>query len=116
MIATPTALNVPLRTDEHGRVRVGDTRVLLELVIYAFKEGETAEGIVDMYSTLKLADVYAVIAYYLTHRAEVDTYVEKSKKEADRIEQEVRANYTPEQLALHARLRAMRDKNQQPES
>ena len=115
MIATPAAMDVPLRTDPHGKIRVGDTRVLLELVIYAFRQGETAEGIVDSYPTLKLADVYAILAYYLTHRAEVDAYVDQEEKEADRIQQEVEAHYSPEQLALHARLRALRNKQQRSE-
>jgi len=105
MIATPAAMEVPLRTDPQGKIRVGDTRVLLELVIYAFRQGETAEDIVDSYPTLKLADIYAVLAYYLTHRAEVDAYVDQEEKETDRIQQEVEAHYSPEQLALRARLR-----------
>jgi uncharacterized protein (DUF433 family) len=105
MIATPAAMEVPLRTDPQGKIRVGDTRVLLELVIYAFRQGETAEDIADSYPTLKLADIYAVFAYYLTHRAEVDAYVDQEEKEANRIQQEVEAHYSPEQLALHARLR-----------
>ena len=75
MIVTPAALDVPLRTDQQGKIRVGATRVLLELVIHAFQQGETAEGIIDSYPTLKLADVYAVIACYLTHHAEVDAYM-----------------------------------------
>lgn len=112
MIATPAAMDVPLRTDEHGKIRVGDTRVLLELVIHAFQQGESAEGIVDSYSTLKLADVYAVIAYYLTHRTEVDAYIAQEEAEADRIQKEIEASYTPDDLAFFARLRAIRDKQQ----
>ena len=112
MIATPAAMDVPLRTDPNGKIRVGDTRVLLELVIYAFRQGETAEGIVDSYPTLKLADVYAVLAYYLTHRADVDAYVEHVAANAERIRKEVEANYTPDDLAFFARLRAIRDKQQ----
>jgi uncharacterized protein (DUF433 family) len=109
MLTTPAAIDVPLRTDEHGKIRVGGTRVLLELVIYLFQQGETAEGIIDSYPTLKLADVYAVIAYYLTHQAEVDAYVRQAEQEADRIQREVESQYSPETLARRARLRALRD-------
>lgn len=108
MIATPITLDVPLRTDEHGKIRVGETRVLLELVIHAFHQGETAEGIVDSYPTLALADVYGVLAYYLTHRAEVDAYVQQADVTAERIQREVETNYSPETLALRARLRTLR--------
>ena len=109
MIRTPTTIDVPLRTDEYGKLRVGDTRVLLELVIHAFQQGETAEGIIDSYPTLKLADVYAVLAYYLAHRAEVDAYVRQADEAADRIQREIEAQYSPETLALRARMRALRN-------
>lgn len=112
MVITPVAIDVPLRTDEHGKLRVGSTRVLLDLVIHAFWQGETAEGIVDSYPTLRLADVYAILAYYLTHRAEVDAYVEQANKASERIQSEIEAHYTPETLALRARLRALRDEQQ----
>jgi uncharacterized protein (DUF433 family) len=109
MIATPIAIDVPLRADKHGKIRVGDTRVLLELVIHAFQQGESAEGIVESYPTLKLPDVYAVLAYYLTHRDDVDDYLRQADDAAERIQRETEANYSPETLALRARLRALRD-------
>ena len=58
---------VPLREDEHGAIRAGDTRVLLDLVIQEFRNGATPEAIVESYDALTLADVYAVITYYLRH-------------------------------------------------
>ncbi len=107
VIQTPIAIDVPLKTDEHGKIRVGSTRVLLELLIHAFNQGETAEGIVDSYASLDLADVYSVIAYYLSHRPEVDAYVEEAEEAAEHIQREVEANYSPETKALRARLRAL---------
>ena len=109
MIETPMAMDVPLKKDEHGKIRVGSTRVLLELVIHAFQQGETAESIVDSYPTLSLADVYAVIAYYLTHRDEIDAYVQQADETAARIQGDVETNYSPKTHALLNRLRAMRD-------
>jgi uncharacterized protein (DUF433 family) len=110
MIAMPATLNVPLWTDEHGKIRVDGTHVLLELVIHAFQRGEIAEDIVDSYPNLRLAAVYAVLAYYLAHRADVDAYVQQVDKQADRIQREVEAAYTPGTLDLLARLRAQRDR------
>jgi uncharacterized protein (DUF433 family) len=66
---------VPMKVDRHGVIRVGGTRVRLDTVIFAFNEGCTAEEIVSQYPTLKLADVYAVIAYYLNNRVEIDAYL-----------------------------------------
>jgi uncharacterized protein (DUF433 family) len=51
---------VPLRMDEHGAIRVGDTRVLVDLVIHEFQRGATPEGIVDSYDSLALNDVYSL--------------------------------------------------------
>mgnify|MGYP001306832674 CR=1 FL=1 len=108
-MAAPPPIEVPLQKDEQGKLRVGSTRVLLELVIHAFQRGETAEEIVDSYPSLKLADVYTVLGYYLNHRAEIDAYVRQADEAATRIQQEAEANYPAQTLALRARLRARRE-------
>src|SRR5215207_2262298 len=100
----PITMPIPLWRDEHGKLRIGETQVLLELVVYAFNQGETAESIVDSYPSLALADLYSVLGYYLTHRAEVDDYVQKADESAARIQRETEANYSPETLALKSRL------------
>ena len=70
---------VPLKIDMDGTWRVGDTRILLDLVIHAFNAGRTPEEIVQSYDTLHLDEVYAVLAYYLSHRAEVDAYLQRQE-------------------------------------
>lgn len=110
MIEMPTTIPVRLWKDEHGKIRIGGTRVLLELVIHAFNQGDMPEAIQDSYPTLSLAEVYAVIAYYLTHRAEVDAYMRDAEATARHRQQEAEAAYSPEVRALHARLRGLRDK------
>ncbi len=65
----------PLRSDLKGAVRVGTTRIPLELLLGAYLRGETPEQIADAYDSLSLANVYATIAYYLRHREEVDDYL-----------------------------------------
>ena len=85
-IATERA---PLRVEPDGAVRVGDSRVLLELVIHAFEDGATAETIVQRYSTLALPDVYAVIAYYLRHRPEIDEYLAGRERQAREVRQRI---------------------------
>jgi uncharacterized protein (DUF433 family) len=83
MAFTVKAEAPPLREDAAGALRVGDSRVLLELVIRAFQDGATPETIVQRYSTLALPDVYAVIAYYLRHRREVDDYLARREEQAE---------------------------------
>ena len=45
-------------------------------MIRVFELGNTAEDIQSHFPALRLADIYAVIAYYLNHRAEVEAYLE----------------------------------------
>ncbi len=65
----------PLHEDATGALRVGDSRVLLELVVRAFEDGATPEAIVQRYSTLSLSEAYTAVAYYLRHRGEVEVYL-----------------------------------------
>jgi hypothetical protein len=37
---------LPLKSDEMGAIRVGNSRVLLEIVIRAFQDGASAESII----------------------------------------------------------------------
>ena len=76
---------VPLETNVDGVVQVGKTRVTLDTVVAAFKQGMTAEEIAYRYPSLKLADVYATIAFYLNHQQEVETYLQQRKKHAQEV-------------------------------
>jgi uncharacterized protein (DUF433 family) len=84
---------IPLTTTGDGTVRVGGTRVTLDTVIGAFLDGATPEEIVLNYDSLDLADVYAVISYYLRNRLAVDTYLAQREQQAAilRRENEARA-------------------------
>src|SRR5262245_60289343 len=78
--------------DASGALRVGNSRVLLELVVRAFQDGATPEAIVQRYSTLQLSDDYSTIAYYLRHPAEIAQYLDRREQQANdvrgRIERE----------------------------
>lgn len=78
----PLTVTVPLREDPPGVFRVGNSRVLLELVIRAFQRGETPEGIVQSYDTLTLPDLYAVIWYYLANPRPIDKYLREQDDDA----------------------------------
>ena len=73
---------LPLRVDEGGAVRVGKSRVTLDLVVEQYENGVTPEDLVRAYDTLALADVHAVIGYYLRHRDEVRAYLTRRAEEA----------------------------------
>jgi uncharacterized protein (DUF433 family) len=96
---------VPLVLAEDGLViRVVGTRVTLDTLIGAFKRGATAEEIAQDYSAVSLADVYAVIAYYLRHRSEVDEYLEKRAQEHAELRREIEGR--PEYQEFRERLLA----------
>jgi len=97
---------VPLRTDEHGVMRVGKTRVPLDTVVYAFNQGSSPEEIVMSYPSLELGDVYAVVNYYLHNRADVDAYLAQREAEAARIKDENEKRFPQE--GIRARLLARR--------
>jgi uncharacterized protein (DUF433 family) len=52
-------------------VRIGSARVPLATIVAATHDSATAEEIIQQYPSLQLADVYAVICYYLRHQQEV---------------------------------------------
>jgi uncharacterized protein (DUF433 family) len=79
----------PLHEDADGALRIGKSRVLLELVIRAFQDGAAPETIVQRYATLALSDVYAVIAYYLRHRSEVEAYLVGRDQAAEEIQRRI---------------------------
>jgi len=82
---------LPLRVDEGGTVRVGTTRISLDLVVEQYENGMTPEDMVRAYDTLVLADVHAVIAYYLRHRDEVRAYLKRRAEEAETLRAKIEA-------------------------
>ena len=96
---------VPLRIDEQGVVRVGDSQVLLDIVIREFNNGAEPEAIAHGYPTLHLADVYGVIAYYLRHPKEIDDYLGDRRQDAEKLRQEIEGKQ-PGRAELRAKLLA----------
>jgi uncharacterized protein (DUF433 family) len=96
---------IPLRIDEYGVIRVGDSQVLFDIVIREFNNGAEPEAIAHGFPTLNLADVYGVIAYYLRHREEIDDYLRTRRQEAEKLRQEIEAKQ-PSRVELRAKLLA----------
>jgi len=65
----------PLHMNADGVFLVANTRVTLDTVINAYKDGSSAEEIALAYDTLSHADVHAVLGYYLRYTEEVDAYL-----------------------------------------
>ena len=101
LAALPT-LPAPLRVDEDGVVRIASTRVTLDTLVRAFHDGCTPEEIASRYPSLELAEVYAVIAHYLAHRTEIDTYLAERGAQAEAIRQDILAR--PAMVGVRERL------------
>jgi uncharacterized protein (DUF433 family) len=104
-------VDVPLVKWDDGTIRVKDSRVLIELVIWAFQRGDTPEHIVQSYTSLKLPYVYIILGYYLTHREELDRYVAWVEAKSERQWAEWDKRYPPDPN-LKAKLQARLDKQQ----
>jgi uncharacterized protein (DUF433 family) len=91
----PLTMYIPLYEDPPGVLRVGKSRVLLELVIHAFRRGATPEAIVQSYDTLSLPDVYAVVSYYLANPAAVDEYLRQCDVKADTLRRKIESSQPP---------------------
>jgi hypothetical protein len=61
----------------------------LELVMRAFQDGATPEAIAQRYPTVTLADIYAVIAYFLRHREDIEAYLAEREQKAQEIRQRI---------------------------
>mgnify|MGYP001817794430 CR=1 FL=1 len=97
---------VPLTENAHGIFMVSGTRVPLDTVVYAFRNGDTAEEIVESFDTLDLADVYAVISFYLDNQEQVEDYLRRREAEAKAFQHEMETRFPP--FGLRERLMARR--------
>ncbi len=95
---------IPLVMDGAGRLMVVGTRIPIDTLIAAFKRGESAEAIHESYDTVALADVYAVLAYYLRHRAELEVYMSERERQGAVFQARIESVYPPD--GLRARLLA----------
>ena len=65
-----------------GVYLVGDTRVSLDSLVYLFREGASAESMVDSYPALTLEQVHGALAYYLGNQGEIDRYLAEGQRAA----------------------------------
>lgn len=60
-----------------GDYFVTGSRVLLEGLVTDFLDGRSPETIQQSFPTLKLAQVYGAITFYLDHQAEINAYLQR---------------------------------------
>lgn len=112
MIPDPITLKIPLKMDADGTYRVSNTRVTLDTIIGCYRQGYTPEKIHENFDVIPVDDAYAVIAYYLANRNELDDYLTKREKDALEIRKKLEAIKTPEQRAFDERVRQLAEAKQ----
>ena len=83
----------PLFQDAEGRIRVQDSRVTLDTLVARFQVGDTIEEINEGFPTVSIAQIYAVIAWYLNNQIEADEYLKRREAEAEAVEREIRERF-----------------------
>jgi len=103
MTKVENTLTVPFTITEFGTIRIADSRVSLDSVVHNYKLGATAEQIAYSFPSLKLQDIHLAIAYYLTHRDEIEEYMRQQKAESEALLQQLESD--PEYLKRSSELR-----------
>jgi uncharacterized protein (DUF433 family) len=98
-------LTIPLTRLDNGVYRVSGTRVGMDIVIEEFKDGATPQEIVESFDTLRLADVYTIIAYYLNHKEEIEEQLRQEDQSAEELRRMIEAKQPP-RAEVRARLLA----------
>jgi uncharacterized protein (DUF433 family) len=65
----------------NGGYYVAGTRISLDSVVCSFNEGQSPEAIQEDFPSLKRAQIYGAIAFYLDHQAQIDKYLEETERE-----------------------------------
>ncbi|MCY7276702.1 MAG: DUF433 domain-containing protein [Phormidesmis sp. CAN_BIN44] len=87
---------------------VEGTRISLDSIVYAFRDGLSPETIVQSFPLLTLEQVYGAIAFYLANRAEIDVYLEAEEDAFDTMPQLLQSD----DLALYNKLIAAKARRQ----
>src|SRR5579864_1391604 len=87
-----------------GVYYVPGTRISLDSIVYAFREGCSPESIREDFEGLTLPDVYGAIAFYLDHQVDIDDYLSRRKDQWAELEREG----APPNPGLQARLERAR--------
>ena len=90
-----TAERVPLIASSGGVILMAGTRVPLDTVVEAFAAGKSAAEIALAHTTLDLAALYTVLAFYLRHRTDVDSYVAERRRDAETLRTQIELDFDP---------------------
>jgi uncharacterized protein (DUF433 family) len=93
-------------TQQNGAYRLADTRVSLDSVVYAWREGLSPEHIRDNFPVLTLEEVYGAITFYLANQATIDAYLSEGEVKFEAARQQSLEHLRQQKPQLYARLMA----------
>lgn len=99
----------PLTYGEDGTIRIRGSRVTLDSLVHAFRQGATAEQIQDSFPSVTLRDIYGAIAYYLEHQEQVELYLREQEQAAEELRRTVESR--PDVASFRAKIRTRRLQN-----
>ena len=70
-----------------GTYGISGTRVSLDSIVYAYLRGVSAETIQRSFPSLTLEQVHGSLAFYLSHKLEVDQYLAAGESEFEKLNQ-----------------------------
>jgi uncharacterized protein (DUF433 family) len=94
----PLPAQAPPIREADGALRVGETGVTLETVLWAFQQGATPDDIQRQFPSLDLADIYDVIAHYLRHREAVEEYLREREQAYRETIEELKKEFPQDDL------------------
>jgi uncharacterized protein (DUF433 family) len=102
---------VPLTLRKDGTIRVKGTRLLIDMIVNAHKRGECPEEIFDSFPSNEytVADIYSIIAYYLTYKDKIEKYLAERETEAEEIWKKIESDPNHQ-----ARVKELREKLNAP--
>jgi uncharacterized protein (DUF433 family) len=103
---------LPLRLTEEGTICVASSQVSLDSVVYHYKLGASAEQIAQKFPALDLADVYAAIAYYLSHEETVEEYLRQQEAVGDQVQKRIESDPQYQKTSADLRSRILARKSE----
>lgn len=94
----------PYIEQRNGGLYLAGTGISLDSIIIRFQEGASPARIVDSFPTLKLAQVYRAIAYYVENEQAISAYIAEGVRELERS----RASLSQTRPELFSRLESAR--------
>ncbi|MDP3090002.1 MAG: DUF433 domain-containing protein [Nitrospira sp.] len=91
-----------------GALHVAGTRVTIDSIVQGFLDGATPEEICQDFPALALAQVYDVLAFYLTHQLEVESYLREQAQVTAEIRKSLETTHTAFVTNLRQRLATRR--------